>query len=297
MEENVNILFVIIFVLSLICILLAIKVFVIKKSIKEISTSLNRILSMDTNNLITTSSSDKNIINLVEVLNNELKELRKQKLHFETGNQELQRTITNISHDLRTPLTAIKGYLDLMKDDNLSQNQEKYLNIVYKKSNELKELTEQLFDFSKTIDIDVRENKENCCINDILEETLVSYYTVFKEKNIIPNINICSEKIYREVNKVSIIRVFENILSNVVKYSSGDFQVLLKNDGRIIFSNKASELDATTAQKIFDRYFTVENARKSTGLGLSIAKQLIELNGGTVFVKYLDGNLIIEIEL
>lgn len=282
-------------VLFIISIYVIIRLHLIKKSIKEIGCSLSNIVKSDTNNLISISSSNKDIKNIADAFNMELKTLREQQLQYKNGNRELKKVITNISHDLRTPLTAINGYLDLMKDDKLSLNQEKYLSIIRKKSNELTELTEQLFDFSKTIDIDIKANKENCCINEILEETLVSYYTVFKEKSIVPEVLICEEKVYRVVNKASIIRVFENILSNVAKYSSGNFKVTLKSDGKIIFSNTATELDATTVQKIFDRYFTVENAKKSTGLGLSIAKQLVELNGGSIFAKYIDEVLILEI--
>ncbi len=282
-------------VLFIISIYVIIRLHLIKKSIKEIRCSLSNIVKSDTNNLISISSSNKDIKNIADAFNMELKTLREQQLQYKNGNRELKNVITNISHDLRTPLTAINGYLDLMKDDKLSLNQEKYLSVIHKKSNELTELTEQLFDFSKTIDIDIKANKENCCINEILEEALVSYYTVFKEKSIVPEVLICEEKVYRVVNKASIIRVFENILSNVAKYSSGNFKVTLKSDGKIIFSNTATELDATTVQKIFDRYFTVENAKKSTGLGLSIAKQLVELNGGSIFAKYIDEVLILEI--
>ena len=290
-------LYVIIFILVLICILLIIKIINIKKALKGIEKSLNNILKSDTNNLITTSSSDKYIKNLTIIFNNELKIMRDQKLQYKNGNQELKRTITNISHDLRTPLTAIKGYIDLIKEENSNNKNEKYIKIIEKKSNELVELTEQLFDFSKTLDMNIEINKENCCINEILEETLVDYYTIFKEKNIKPEILLCEEKVYRIVNKASIVRIFENILSNILKYSNNNFKVELKNSGKIIFSNKATNLDETTVQKIFDRYFTVENAKKATGLGLSIAKQLVELNNGTINAKYIKDILIIEIEL
>ena len=290
-------LYVIIFILVLICILLIIKIINIKKALKEIEKSLNNILKTDTNNLITTSSSDKYIKNLTIIFNNELKIMRDQKLQYKNGNQELKRTITNISHDLRTPLTAIKGYIDLIKEENSNNKNEKYIKIIEKKSNELVELTEQLFDFSKTLDMNIEINKENCCINEILEETLVDYYTIFKVKNIKPEILLCEEKVYRMVNKASIVRIFENILSNILKYSNNNFKVELKNSGKIIFSNKATNLDETTVQKIFDRYFTVENAKKATGLGLSIAKQLVELNNGTINSKYIKDILIIEIEL
>ena len=273
---------------------LAIKLYFIKKSIKEIRVSIHKMIKADTNQLLTISSSDKEIRKLANDLNKELQELRKEKLQYQNGNQELKRIITNISHDMRTPLTAISGYIDLMKENK--EKQKEYMKIIEKKAEELTLPTDQLFDFSKTMDIGVKIQKEECCINEILEETLANMYHFFKEKQIEPKIEICTQKIYKNLDKYSIIRVFENILSNVCKYSSGDFKVTLNEKGIITFSNKAISLDATTVQKIFDRYFTVENAKKSTGLGLSISKQLVELNGGKIFGTYVNNYLRIQIE-
>ncbi len=295
---NIGLLLIII-LLSFICILLIVKLYLLKKAIKEIEKSFPSILNEDTNNLITISSSDKDIKSLTINLNNNLMNLRKQKLQYQNGNQELKKIITNISHDLRTPLTALKGYIDLINQEELSSNQKKYLKIIQKKSDELTELTGQLFEFSKTMDnIEmVNIKKEECCINEILEETLVNFYSIFKGKNITPTISICNKKIYRKVNKTSIIRIFENILSNVAKYSNGDFKIIMNEDGVITFSNKSTSLDATTVQKIFDRYFSVENAKESTGIGLSIAKKLVELNGGNIKAKYNKGYLIIKVKI
>ena len=279
------------------CIFLILKLCLIKHSIKEIENSFTYILKADTNNMITISSSDKDIKNLTININNNLTDLRKQTLQYKSGNQELKNIITNISHDLRTPLTAIKGYIDLIQQENLSNKQKQYLKIVEKKSDELTELTKQLFEFSKLMDIDIELKKERCCINEILEETLASYYNIFKEKNIIPKVSISDNKIYKTINRISIIRVFENILSNVLKYSNGDFKVIMNENGTIIFSNKAPSLDATTVEKIFERYFSVENAKESTGIGLSIAKKLIELNNGSIKATYCNEYLIIKIGL
>ncbi len=284
-------------VLIFILMILIVKILLFRKSIRKISTDLTRILKSDTNNLLTITTGDKEIIKLANTLNIELKNLRKQKLQYENGNLELKRSITNISHDIRTPLTAISGYIDLIKENENKEKQEEYIKIVERKTNDLINLTEQLFDFSKTVDIAPQIKKEKICINKLLEESLASFYVVFKEKNIIPNIKIANNKIYKFIDKDTITRVFENILSNVIKYSNGDFKVKLEENGKIIFSNKATSLDATTVEKIFDRYYTVENAKKSTGLGLSIAKQLVELNSGTIIGKYIKDELIIEIEL
>lgn len=289
--------FIIIAVLGIAILYLLIKLYLMKKSLKEIEISLEQILKEDTNNLISISTSDKDIRKIAQILNKNLQDLRKQKLQYQNGNQELKRTITNISHDIRTPLTGIIGYMDLIKEEADEHKKQKYLEIIERKANDLTLLTEQLFNYSKTMDTPTHIKKETHCINEIIEETLVSFYSIFKANNIVPEIDICKEKIYRNIDKNTMTRVFENILSNVSKYSDGNFKVKLEDNGKITFSNKAESLDATTVQKIFDRYFTVENAKKSTGIGLSIAKQLIELNGGKILAKYQNGDLIIEIEM
>ena len=272
---------------------IGIKLYFLKKSIKEIHISLSRILKTDTNQLLTISSADKEMKLFVNDLNKELQNLRKEKLEYQNGNQELKKIVTNISHDIRTPLTAIQGYIDLLKKN--TEKQEEYIQIIEKKTEELTLLTDQLFDFSTTMDVGIKIKKEKCCINEILEEVLANMYPIFKEKQMNPKLEICKQKIYRNLDKNSINRIFENILSNVCKYGKGDFTVILDSKGVITFSNKATSLDEITVQKIFDRYFTVENAKKSTGLGLSISKQLVELNGGTISAKCVKENLIIKI--
>ena len=265
-----------------------------KKSIKEISASLEEILNLKSNNILTISSSDNDLKLLASKINKELKSLSKQRLQYENANQILKRNITNISHDIRTPLTAINGYIGMLRDNDNIKN-DKYIKIIQEKTNDLINLSNQLFIFSMSIDNDLKLNKKKYCINEILEEVLASYYDIFKEKNIVPKIEITKEKIYRNIDKNSIIRVIENILSNVIKYSEGDFKVTLDKDGKITFSNKSKALDTTTVQKIFGRYFTVENAKNSAGIGLSIAKELIELNNGKISAKYIRGYLIIDI--
>ncbi len=273
---------------------LMIQLYLLKKSIKEIYISLNKILQTDTNQLLTISSSNKQMKAFVNDLNKQLQKLRKEKLEYQNGNQELKKIITNISHDIRTPLTAIQGYVDLMKVK--PEKQEEYIKIVKKKTEEMEILTEELLNFSKTMDIGINMKKEKQCINEILEESLANMYHIFKEKQMIPKIEICEQKIYRYINEHSLIRIFENILSNICKYSRGDFKVTLNSKGLITFCNKATSLDAITVQKIFDRYFTVENAKKSTGLGLAISRQLVECNGGQIWAEYQASYLMLYIQ-
>lgn len=267
-----------------------------KQEIHNIGASFLTIIHTDTNRLITVSTNDKDLKKFANLLNEELKKLRTLQLEYENGNRELKTSITNISHDLRTPLTAIRGYLDLMDSAVLTDEQIKYVQIIDRKVNDLILLTEQLFDFSKSIDIQKESKKENVCINLVLEDTLASFYSLFKKHKITPKIEICEEKVVRLLNEDMLKRIFENIISNAIKYGEGEIRVALKKDGTIEFSNKTDSLDFVSVEKLFNRYYTVRNAKKASGIGLSIAKQLVELNHGSIFAKYKNHHLVIEIQ-
>ncbi len=278
-----------------ISIFLIIKILLMKNEIKNIGKALESILKLDTNNLITISTNDSDLKKLANLLNDSLKELRKLELEYKNGNQELKSSITNISHDLRTPLTAIRGYLDLMDNENLSSKQISYLKIIDDKVKDLTELTEQLFDFSKSIDIQNEMKRENICINDVLEDSIASFYSLFKAHNITPNIDICKDKVIRFLNEGMLKRIFENIISNAIKYGEKDFNLKMYSNGTIEFSNKTDQLDQVSLEKMFDRYYTVRNAKKSHGIGLSIAKQLVDLSNGTIEAKYNNNILTIRV--
>lgn len=285
------------FVISLcFSIFLIIKILLMNNEINNIGKDLSTIIKSDTNNLITINTNNKNLRKLANTLNKSLKELRKIELEYKQGNQELKTSITNISHDLRTPLTTIRGYIDLMDSNNLTDSQKKYFKVIDDKVKDLTQLTEQLFDFSKGIDIYNELERKEVCINDILEDSIMSFYSLFKEHNITPKINICNQKIIRILNENMLKRIFENIISNAIKYSEDEFYIILQETGTIVFSNKTNLMDITSLEKIFDRYYTVKNAKKSNGIGLSIAKQLVELNNGNIKAKYENNYLIIEIE-
>ena len=190
---NIYLIYLIIF-LIIIIIHLIYKIITINISLKEIDNKLNIILNNNTNNLITISTNNKLIKNITNNLNKNLSNLRKQKLEYLNGNKEIRNSITDISHDLRTPLTSLKGYIDLIKKEKSNNKQKEYLSIIDERVDKLIELTNKFFDYSKIIDNNI--NKENICLNDILEETIISYYSLFKKNNITPNINICSNKIY-----------------------------------------------------------------------------------------------------
>ncbi len=290
--------YIIFLIISLVFIIIFLIYYIIgiNVSIKEIEDNLDIILNNDTNKLITISTNNKRLNKLAANLNTNLRKIRKLEISYKNGNKELQESITNISHDLRTPLTAIKGYIDLIKKEKSKKKIVEYLKIIENKSEDLVILTEQLYDYSKSLDLKDKLKKEKVCINDILEDTILSYYALIKKKNLIPEINITTKRIYRKIDKNMAIRILENIISNTIKYTDEDIKITLLDNGKIIIKNKSHVLDNTTVNKMFDRYYTIESGSNTSGIGLSIAKQLVNINGGKITAKYSQGYLIVELE-
>ncbi len=205
--------------------------------------------------------------------------------------------IANVSHDLRTPLTAICGYMDMLPKTDDKEKQAHYLEIMKERAEMMKQLTEELFRYSVILADEEEPECEKVFVNQVLVESISSFYPALTEKNIEPNINITEKRIEREINKKALTRVFSNLLNNAVKYSDGDLDITLTDAGEILFVNTAKELSTVDVGKLFDRFYTVEAAHNSTGLGLSIARTFIERMGGSITARYEEGRLLIKIVL
>lgn len=284
----------IIVLIGIIIFLLA-KIYYLQKAAKEIVDEFKDKLVTDTNTLITISSLDPCMRNLAEEINRELLTLRIQQRKYQKGDKELKNAVTNISHDLRTPLTAICGYMDLLKKEEKSENVSRYLSFIANRIEAMKQLTEELFRYSVILSAEEGLELENVHINSVLEECIADFYGALKEHGIEPVIQLTEQQIERWVNRAALSRVFSNILNNALKYSDGDLEIILQEDGTVLFSNTASSLNAVQVGKLFDRFYTVEAARNSNGLGLSIAKTLVEQMNGEIKATFMEGKLVIAI--
>lgn len=281
--------------LCLIIVILLVKIILMQIGTREIANKFAEKLTADTNTLIDISSRDRNIRRLANEINTELRKLRAQHIKFSQGDAEVKEAITNISHDLRTPLTAISGYLELLEKEEKSEAAQRYIGIIKDRTEHMKQLCEELFRYSIVISTTDSISYESVTVNAVLEESISSYYAALTGANITPNISICEKKIVRSLDKNALSRIFGNLIGNAIKYSDGDLVITLSESGAITFSNHTRDLDETQAGKLFNRFFTVENAEKSTGLGLSIAKALTEEMNGTITAKYDNGVLNIRI--
>ncbi len=282
-------------ILIAIIIALLVKIHILQKSVKEIEIAFADRLVTDTNVLIDISSGDKNVRRLANTINGQLRKLRTERRRFQQGDLELKNAVTNISHDLRTPLTALSGYLELLEQEEKSESVNRYIEIIKDRVDILTQLSEELFKYSVIISTKDNITKEQVIINTVLEESIAAFYTVLTERNIVPEIQISETKVVRMLDRSALSRVFSNLISNVIKYSDGDLKIVLSENGEIAFSNMASGLDEIQVGRLFDRFYTVEAARKSTGLGLTISKTLVEQMKGTISAIYENNRLSIHI--
>ena len=276
---------------------LLIKLYLMKKSAREISEGFRRKLNEDTNTQLRISGHDKDMKRLASDVNEQLVRLRKEQLIYEQGNTALKNAVTNISHDIRTPLTAIYGYLDMIQKTDDPGKQARYIAIMKDRAELMKQLTEELFRYSVILadenDLEISE----VFVNQVLAESISGFYPALSEKGIIPQISITEERIMRSADKAALSRVFANLLNNAVKYSDGDLEIVLSDTGEVRFTNTAKELSTVDVEQLFDRFYTVEAAHHSTGLGLSIARTLVERMGGSITAGYSGGRLTITIDL
>ena len=259
---------------------------VLRHSLREAAEELDEKLRTDTNTLISISSGDRAMQSLVTHINRQLQALRRERLRLQTGNDALTAAVTNISHDLRTPLTAICGYLDLLEQEPQTEAAARYLAVIRERTDAMRALTEELFRYSVLTATADELHTEPVCLNDVLEQSLAAAYGALSARGITPSVQLPEEKVIRPLDATALRRVFDNILSNAAKYSDGDLAVVLVPDGKVTFSNRASALSRVEAARLFDRFYTVDSARGSTGLGLSIAKLLTEKLHGTISADY-----------
>lgn len=283
----------------LICIILGLcaKVFLLRRAAGEIETGLSERLMTDTNTLLDISSRDRRMKRLTESINVQLRRLRKERHRFIQGDVELKNAVANISHDLRTPLTAISSYLELLDKEEKSDNVNRYIEVIKNRTEALKLLTEELFRYSVITSPEFDATTEPLSVNQLLEEAILDFYAALQERNITPSIHMTGQRVMRTLNRGALSRVFANLINNAIKYSDGDLDITLTGNGRIIFSNRASGLNRVQVERLFDRFYTVENAGKSTGLGLSIARVLVEQMDGTISARFENERLDISIQL
>ncbi|HCL4446872.1 TPA: HAMP domain-containing histidine kinase [Clostridium botulinum] len=270
-------------------IVMCIKLFSYKRQIRDITGQIKEFKERKTNRKINTQIADKDIEELVCEVNEYLelyKRNEEEKIVFENT---LKQGIANMSHDLRTPLTSIIGYLKLL--ENYEIDKKEALDILKNKTNKLNILINDFFELASIESEDYELDMIKVNLTNIVRDEILSLYEAFQDKGLKPKINILDKPIFIMSDKDSLERIIDNLLSNTLKYAEKDIEINLEesNDKVILkISNICTSIDEKDVLYMFDRFYMADKVRKGqgTGLGLSIVKSLMEKMDGIITSKF-----------
>lgn len=288
--------------LSLTILIVLLIIFILKtKEINRLTLELKKLNREGKIEKLRLSLPNKNIENLVVEINTLIDDKRKMENIYKEKDMELREAIANMSHDLRTPLTSIMGYVYLLNDDKLNKEERKeYLRIIEKRSLVLNNLITNFYGLSR-IQADQYEIKfESVNLELVLGEIIAAFYETLDYKFGEPEINI--EEGLGPVlgDKQALNRIFTNLIENIIKHGEGEVKISLKKKNKYIvmeFSNKAEDLESKDVNRIFEKFFTKDRMRtgQNTGLGLAIVKLLVEKQGQKIEAKKVGNRLVINI--
>lgn len=291
---------IILVILVIIILFLVCYLFFMKMELRRIKKELDLVLSRKTNGLVHTEFTSKEIHDLVECINTHLTEIKSKESKLERKNANFVKMIRNISHDLRTPLTSSLGYVSLMLESDMTEQEKiKNLKIVEERLKRLSELIDSFFEFSKILSNDQIIELDEINLVAVVEKAISNHYEDFSKDNRMIDFKTNKRKIKIKSNEVMLIRVFDNLIRNAYKHSNGnlDIEINQNNDKvKIKFINDLlyNDLDV---DRIFDEFYTVDISRTkgNTGLGLAIAKEFVEQLKGKIKADKKNNKLIITI--
>ncbi len=241
---------------------------------------------------------------LIDSINILIVEHHRQKKEYEETRQNFKSMVTTISHDFRTPLTSISGYVQiLLDDDDVSyENRQKYLKIIESRAISLSSLIEDFYTVSSIDSLDYPYNLTTISLSEILRAQIAAYYVELEKRYSTIEVDIVESPCYMISDRTSLQRIFSNLIKNALSYGIDTIRISLKEDEnsyKIEFANSLYEnADKNIANKIFERNYSVNwaSSSKSTGLGLSIAKSMTEKMGGSIGAEVIDDMLVFSIE-
>ena len=264
-----------------------------RRQLKEICRQLAFLKKHETNMLITKQLSFSELTELSDEMNKFIQQQKKLRIELQTADNQIKETIINLSHDIRTPLTSLDGYFQLLTECEDEVQRERYTRVIQGRIKSLRDLLDELFTYTRLQSDNFFLETEPCCLNKILYESAFSFYNDFKERGIEPEILIPDEQFYASANAPALSRVFQNILKNALIHGGENICINMKAVSKnvvISFSNKLLGSEAIDISRVFERSYRADFSRSltSTGLGLSISKGLTEKMDGNISAEITD---------
>ncbi|MBU3131932.1 HAMP domain-containing histidine kinase [Clostridium gasigenes] len=287
---------IIILLLVIIGIFIALYIFYASE-LKNINTQLKKINEAKTNSKILLTSSNKELRKLIIEVNKNIEEKQNSEATYKRLDLGIRQSIANISHDLRTPLTSVMGYIHLIEDENLEKEERsEYLDVIKNRTRDLEELITSFYDLSRLEGKEYKFEMTSININNIMCEVLGSFYKDLLKSNIKSIVDVEETPYFIIGDNIATKRVISNLVQNIIKYGEGDVIFSLKRNGDYvvtIFENKAEKITKEDVEKLFERFFTADRSRtgKGTGLGLAITKELVHQMGHEIKAELIGDRL------
>lgn len=285
----------------LICIILLQTYFLVKmqRQIGDICRQLAFLMKHESNMVITANMKTGGFEKLVKLLNELFQMRRREQREFKEKEQMIADTYTNLSHDIRTPLTSLNGYFQLMESAN-QEEQKHYMKVIQERIESLKEMLEELFMFTKLKNDSFVLELKTCCINRILKNTIFSYYDDWSRRGISPEISFPEEQLYMEGNEAGLKRMIQNIIKNGMDHGKDKIKVQLferKEEVCLWICNEVTNPEEIDVSRVFQRFYKADGARSknSSGLGLSIAQEFVLRMRGEIHAEILENEFWVKV--
>lgn len=271
-----------------------------QRQVKDICRQLSFLMKHDSNMLITRETDFGGIGELADILNEWLEMERREKKEYRKKEKMISDTYTNLSHDIRTPLTSLDGYFQLLENCENTEEQKRYMKIIQERIGSLKEMLEELFTFTKLKNDTFHLEMTVCCINKIVKDTIFSYYDEWTSRGIEPEIQITEELLFMNGNEQGIRRILQNIIKNGLDHGEKKIKITLshmENSILIQVKNQVKDAEKINVGQVFERFYKADEARSKTssGLGLSIAKELVLRMDGKISARIEEQEFCVEV--
>lgn len=287
-------------IVSFICVLLLTQIISYRRQVKKICRHVSFIKENLTNMQLYKTTPYGEMQELVDEVNEVLIKVKQSEVEHIRAEKRFKETITNLSHDIRTPLTSLDGYIQLMNEAKTDEEREQYMAVVRNRITNLKNMLEELFTFTKLQNDNYEFEMSKLDYSKLVFDTTLSFYNDFKEKNIEPEIEFDEEKVSVMGNEGAVTRVLQNIIKNALTHGTKKLKLRMwQQDGKVHFTcaNGVENPEEIDIDMVFTRFYKADVARskKSSGLGLAIAKGFVERMKGDIKASLVDDEFSIEV--
>lgn len=282
--------------LAVICLWLMVYLLIVKAQLRSMRREIDRTAASDYDRLVTVSLIDKDLTELAAAINRSIDNQKKLKSDAEQAEVSLRQSVSDIAHDLRTPLSVIKGDLQLILREDISPRCREYAEICLEKAERLKEMSDEFFELAvlESDRSEIRTSRIN--LTNLLMKFIAENEGVIRLSGLSPEISLPPKTVFVMGEEQLILRMLGNLLGNVLKYSRSGFSLTLTEEGKVTISNPVED-KTIVPERLFDRAYRGDLARRGNGagLGLYIVKLLAEKQGGGVAAAVENGRLMVTI--